>query len=359
MSRPSGWPPAVPAISTERPNRSPDAPGGRIAVHFAAMLRYRLIFGPLMIVGLLLILLFDDWLDRVELQDTFWQPLFLGRRHLPAGLLMLVFLLVAIALGTRELAAIIRAKYISADPFVLWLAGTLGCVLMYIIPYQMESQPTIAIYASVMVGLFLLSLQRYTRQKRTEGAVVAASVTMFAFIYMGVLPGFFLLIRRWESAWMIAAIILITKSSDIGAYFTGRAIGRHKLIPWLSPGKTWEGVVGGLISSALVAIGLAALSNAYDLAGVWDPQLGDRVTVYYPWWFAGLAGLLFGVVGVVGDLTASLFKRDAGIKDSGQSIPGFGGVLDVVDSPILVAPLAYWLLALGASLWSAAPVTGS
>jgi phosphatidate cytidylyltransferase len=68
--------------------------------------------------------------------------------------------------------------------------------------------------------------------------------------------------------------------------------------------------------------------------------------VHYPLWYAALAGLLLGLIGQFGDLVASLFKRDAGIKDSGSSIPGFGGVLDVIDSPIVVAPFAYWLLML-------------
>jgi phosphatidate cytidylyltransferase len=310
------------------------------------MLKYRLIFGPLMIGGLLLILAVDNYLDQVDLRGTFVEDLFLGRAYLPAGLLLLLLFLVAITLATRELTVLCRAKQITTDLFMVWLAGILGCLLIYILPHQMQAQHTMGVYATVMVGLFVLSIVRHVWHRRTEGAIAAAAVVMFSFIYMGVLPGFFLAIRRWDSAWVIAAIILITKSCDIGAYFTGRAIGRHKLIPWLSPGKTWEGLIGGVLLSGLIATSLAWLSNHYDLAGSWRLIDGQRTYVHqvYPVGWSFLAGVLFGLVGQVGDLTASVFKRDAGIKDSGQSIPGFGGILDVVDSPILVAPLAYWML---------------
>ena len=312
------------------------------------MLKYRLVFGPIMIAVLLGTLYLDDWLDQIDLGGTVWQSIFLGRTYLPAGLLMLGFIIVAIILASRELCRIFHAENVAASPFMVGLSGTLCCVLLYIIPYGMDSQQTVAIYASFMVGIFILSLVRHSYGGRTEGAVTVAAVTMFALIYLGALPGFYLAIRRWHSAWVIAAVMLITKSCDIGAYFTGRAIGRTKLIPWLSPGKTWEGLVGGVATSALLAVGLAAIANFYDWFGHWQPGYESRQFVAYdiPLWYAAACGIVFGLVGVVGDLTASLFKRDAGIKDSGRAIPGFGGVMDVVDSPILVAPFAYWLLTL-------------
>ncbi|MFW6032287.1 MAG: phosphatidate cytidylyltransferase, partial [Phycisphaeraceae bacterium] len=173
----------------------------------------------------------------------------------------------------------------------------------------------------------------------TEGSVAVASVSLFALIYLGTLPGFYLAIRHDHSAWVVAALIVITKSCDVGAYFTGRAIGRHKLVPWLSPGKTWEGLGGGVLLSALLAAVLAWVGNTW-FSGP------DATVRAYPLWFAAVAGLALGLAGQFGDLTASLFKRDAGVKDSGRSIPGFGGLLDVVDSPLVVAPLAYWLLRL-------------
>ena len=288
----------------------------------------------------------DNQLDQIDLTDTAAQKIFLGRHYLPAGLLLLLAFIAMIGLVTRELCRIFSAKQIAADPLMIWLSGTLGCVLIYIIPYTLDSQATIAIYASLMVFIFVLALLKHSLQRNANGAVTVAGVTMFSLIYIGVLPGFYLAIRRWHSAWVIAAIIFIAKSCDIGAYFTGKALGRHKLIPWLSPGKTWEGLIGGLVLSSLLATVLAILGNYYQISGRWQSSETGRIFLNNPYslWFAAGAGCLIGLAGQFGDLIASLFKRDAGIKDSGKSIPGFGGMLDVVDSTIIAAPVAYWLL---------------
>jgi phosphatidate cytidylyltransferase len=121
---------------------------------------------------------------------------------------------------------------------------------------------------------------------------------------------------------------------DTGAYFTGRAIGRHKLIVWLSPGKTWEGLIGGVITSSLVGLLFAWLSQRFL-------SPGDHVPLH----LGAIWGCIFGLVGQFGDLMKSLLKRGAGIKDSSSLLPGLGGVLDVLDSPLMVAPVAYWLAA--------------
>jgi phosphatidate cytidylyltransferase len=133
-------------------------------------------------------------------------------------------------------------------------------------------------------------------------------------------------------------VILTTKSCDTGAYFTGRLLGRHRMIPWLSPGKTWEGLAGGVATAILVGMILAALSRRFL-------EIPDQV----PWWIGALGGLLFGVFGQLGDLAMSLLKRGAGVKDSSKILPGLGGVLDVLDSPLMGAPVAYWLLTLALS----------
>ncbi|MEL7238219.1 MAG: phosphatidate cytidylyltransferase, partial [Planctomycetota bacterium] len=109
---------------------------------------------------------------------------------------------------------------------------------------------------------------------------------------------------------------------------TGKSLGKHKLIPFLSPGKTWEGLAGGVVTAALVG---AACAPGLDLL---------------TWWKGAIFGAVIGVVGQAGDLLESLMKRDADVKDSSQLLPGFGGVLDVIDSPLVAAPVAYLLFGL-------------
>ncbi len=314
------------------------------------MLKYRLIFGPIMIASLLGIFYLDNQLDRIDITGTIWSDLFGGRSYLPSGLLLLASFLVLICLGAGELCNIFKAKNIHADRTIVTVAGVSGCLLMFAMPHTLDAQSAMAIFATLLIGLFILALLKHSWiTKRTEGAVGAAAVTMFSLIYLGLMPGFWVTIRRWHSAWVVVAVLLIIKSCDIGAYFTGRAIGKHKLIPWLSPGKTWEGLAGGVLLSGLVAGSLAWLSNHFGVAGVYRLEEGTRI--FHPGNYDVLrsvgAGLLMGAVGQFGDLTASLFKRDAQIKDSGNAIPGFGGILDVIDSPVVVAPVAYWLLKWG------------
>jgi len=127
---------------------------------------------------------------------------------------------------------------------------------------------------------------------------------------------------------VILMILLVVKFTDIGAYFGGRAIGRRKLILWLSPGKTWEGLFCGLLTAGLV--GMACAPRVSQLT--WDK--------------AFVFGVIIGGIGQLGDLLESMMKRDAEVKDSSKLIPGFGGILDVTDSPLLAAPFAYVVFSL-------------
>jgi phosphatidate cytidylyltransferase len=319
------------------------------------MLKYRLIFGPIMLAFVAAMFYFDNRLDQISIAGTIFEKLFHGRQNLPAGLLMLVVFLAAIPLGAREMVAIFKAKGIEADPALVSLAGVSGCLLMYVVPVTVSSQTAMAIMTTLITTLFLIALVRYSWPTgRTQGAIAVGAVTMLALVYLGLFPGFYVSIRRWHSPWVVAAIIVITKSCDIGAYFTGRSIGKHKLIPWLSPGKTWEGLAGGMIFAGLVAMGLAYLANINGISGHYDnPTAAERaegiavrqfIVHEFVLWQAFLGGVVLGGVGQFGDLIASLFKRDAGFKDSGSTIPGFGGVIDVFDSLLVVAPLAYWML---------------
>jgi CDP-diglyceride synthetase len=180
---------------------------------------------------------------------------------------------------------------------------------------------------TIIALALVASLVMHSRRQKVDGAKANAGGTLLAITYLGVLPGFFLPICMTHSAWMLLVIVAIVKAADVGAYVTGHLIGKHNLIPWLSPGKTREGFVGGLILSALVAaLILPLVSNFTPTKAVF-------------------AGVVLGIVGQLGDLLESLLKRDAGVKDSGK-LPGFGGLLDLLDSPLLAAPAAYWILKL-------------
>jgi phosphatidate cytidylyltransferase len=179
-----------------------------------------------------------------------------------------------------------------------------------------------------------VSLVFYSRHRTFQGIVASAGGTLLTFVYLGLMFGAVLALRREHTIWTLLWVLMVIKSSDIGAYFTGKSIGRHKLIPWLSPGKTWEGLLGGMVFAALAgAVGLWLLHN-YDAGAASLPKPRAGVS----------AGAVFAGPGLGGDLVMSLFKRDAGIKDSSTLLPGFGGVLDVLDSPLLVTPAAYWWL---------------
>ena len=125
-------------------------------------------------------------------------------------------------------------------------------------------------------------------------------------------------------------LIIPVKLADVGAYFVGRSMGRRKLIPWLSAGKTVEGTIGGILVGAAAAV---FLNLVCDIIGV--EMTHARALAF---------GLVVGAIGQLGDLMESLLKRDAARKDSGQAIPGFGGIMDVVDSLLLAAPVGYALL---------------
>ncbi len=318
------------------------------------MLKYRMIFGPLMIAMCVFCFWADMRLDHVSL-DGLGSELFLGRSYLPAGLLLAAVTIgLLIPLAARELRNMLQASGVAAHGWLITTMSMLACLAVYATPRLLNAPMGATIIASVLVVAFVGTLLWHSRHSQTQGAIGAAGATMFAVVLLGLMPGFYLGLRRWHSAWVVMAVLLTVKSCDIGAYFTGRFLGRHKMIPWLSPKKTWEGLIGGVAFASLVAVGFAWLSHHTELAWTWRSVDmtggGDEVRqlvpqIYHLGW-AAVAGALFALVGQCGDLMISLFKRDVGMKDSGSSIPGFGGVLDVFDSPLLVAPVAYWMLEL-------------
>lgn len=175
-----------------------------------------------------------------------------------------------------------------------------------------------------------------------EGRPLAASaVTIFGVLYVGGMLSFAYGLRyhrftitAMAGTALVLLPLLLTWASDVGAYFVGRGVGRRKLIPSVSPAKTVEGAIGGLVVTMVVS---------WLLGRVLLPQVAQLGMTT---WGALLFGAAVSVGAQVGDLVESLFKRDAGVKDSSRIIPGHGGVLDRVDSLLVTLPLGYFLVEL-------------
>ena len=140
---------------------------------------------------------------------------------------------------------------------------------------------------------------------------------------------------------LVMLTLLASRMGDVGAYFTGRTLGRHKLIEAVSPKKTIEGFIGGLVTSALVAVGIGAGLGFGGLTSV------------LPGWWLPIAGVMIGASAQIGDLLASALKRWCGVKDSSNLIPEFGGVLDLCDGFLFSIPMLYSIILLQGALMGA------
>ncbi len=305
------------------------------------MLRYRFPLSIALIALLIATLWGDQTLDAVRVPAALTHIPWLNSADatFPPGLIILLVGIPLVAMASRELGAMFHAGGVDASRRWMTIAAVAGLLVFAAVPLKTNPLTAVALVATVGTVVLVGALAWHVRDRNMTGATAAVGAAMFAFVYLGLMFGFLLAIRREHSAWVVAGVMLVTKSCDIGAYCTGRAIGKHKLIPWLSPGKTWEGLVGGIALAALVAVAAVALHRS---------AIGPSGVGSVPLALAALFGVALAVAGQAGDLVESVFKRDAGVKDSGRSIPGFGGVLDVLDSLLLTAPVAFWLL----SPWS-------
>jgi len=180
----------------------------------------------------------------------------------------------------------------------------------------------------VIACLFMFVLQ-LIRKENAKNHLTGVALTLLALFYISWFLSFLIKIKYLpDGAGLVGFVIVVTKAGDIGAYFMGKRFGKHALITRISPRKTKEGAFGGLFASVAAAF----LCNTF--------------MVDFSYAHVFLIGFLLGVIGQVGDLAESLFKRDFEVKDSGSELPGLGGVLDVLDSLLFTVPIFYFYVKL-------------
>ncbi len=295
------------------------------------MLRWRLLTSAIIISMTLAIM----WLDfnRNFERPGFW---------LGPLLWLIVFL------GTGEMLSMLAAQQVRPVPWTVYL-GTMAVIILACVPVYWKDYPPDCPFGRLgwpMLGLALGVGLAFTgemlRFKEPGGVIINVAAAVLTMCYVGLLMSFLVPLRvMHDNAWGLAALIsvpTIVKLSDTGAYAVGRMFGRTKLSPRLSPGKTVEGVIGGLVAACLA-------SWAYfQFLAPWIVGANANIP---PIWASILYGLILALAGMMGDLAESLIKRDCGRKDSSSWMPGLGGTLDVFDSVMVAAPAAYVCWSIG------------
>lgn len=243
-------------------------------------------------------------------------------------------------LATHELVRLAQARGYrpfgrTAQLFSTFLA--LAAYVSFNLPQQAEpaGESWALLWMAIALG-FIFLLQAIFH--RTHNAIENIAITVFIVFYAGGLAGFMTKLRM-EVGGSTGVVVLLfsvflVKMTDVGAYFVGKALGRHKMVPWLSPKKTWEGFAGGLVVTVVCSLLIGHWLHTAGIARFSEIHLPHLVSLT-------VLGVVLGLFSAAGDLCASLLKRDAAAKDSGQALPGLGGVLDVLDSPLLAAPVAW------------------
>lgn len=250
-------------------------------------------------------------------------PIALGGFFLLDGGAFALFIGLVVSLGAWEWA---RLAGFGTQPARVGYAALVAALLFGL--YQVPALAPWVLAAGILwwVAATLLVLG-YPASSRYWGGSVGKLVIGLLIL----LPAWqgLVLFKQWPLAnWLILAVMVLVWAADIGAYFSGKAFGKRKLAPAVSPGKSWEGLIGGLCTSLLITLGV----------GIFRGWAGGEL-------LAGLLGAaLVVLISVVGDLTESMFKRQSGIKDSSNLLPGHGGVLDRIDSLTAAIPMFAALL---------------
>ncbi len=271
--------------------------------------------------------------------------LFSGNRLISDGVFIVIMLFLATA-GLWDFYGLVEKRNLACFK----LCGLLGGVLLmtgtflqltgqisaattgYVGVYDSPARPNDFETGFIILFVLGLCVRQFVSRSNTAG-ILAISTTLFGLMYVPWLLNFIQKINFFpgvDGKFYVLYFIVVTKFSDTGAYVVGSLIGRHKMIPRISPGKTWEGFGGAIV-----------LSTAASL--VFVHFLGDRMAGMHRL-HAVVLGILLSSTAVIGDLIESLFKREAGVKDSGRLFPGIGGILDLLDSLLFNAPIMYLYL---------------
>lgn len=235
----------------------------------------------------------------------------------------------ALAAGLFEFFILTKKLELKADAGIAYL-GAAAIAVAFIFDAPAKAPDLLLLTLAAFVGTVLIS-QTFRFQKDFSKMLTGAGVTILGVLYLALLGGFLISIRvGFESSpglstQLLLFFFVVIFGSDSGAYFAGRAFGKHKLAPSISPGKTVEGLIGGLVAAA----GFAALCTF-----MFFPEL--------PYKFSIPLAVVMAVVGVLGDLTESAMKRGSKTKDAASILPGHGGLLDRLDSLLFNAPILYY-----------------
>lgn len=248
-------------------------------------------------------------------------PITLGLLYM-GGAWWTALLVLLTILASHEMGAILRRSTESRSPSTLLIG--LGGVLFVVTAYE-SNWTSPALWTPVIIAVFCVAfvreLLRPDRQP-TKGV----GVTLLGAVYPGLLFAHLVMLRALPDGFFLTLlVILATWASDSAAFFVGSSLGRRKLLPSVSPNKTWEGAWGGVVGGTVMGLAMAS-STGMSL------------------WLAALIGALVSLAGQLGDLSASSMKREAGIKDTGALLPGHGGVIDRFDSLLFAGTVVYYTL---------------
>ena len=273
------------------------------------MLKHRLFFGTMMTVVLVGLMLFDGWLDTAI--DF---PIAAGQ---VSGTLLCLVITVLAGLAQVELsrlAANVNLKIFKpiTIPVTILLATS-----WYWGKFTQVTGSEIIIFVGA-IGILAIFLYQGFRCG-IAGTIGNCGASCLSILYLGLLSSFVMLIRLDFGLWALLMFVFTIKSADIGAYTAGSLFGRHKFSPRISPGKTWEGMAGAVILAGIVGSIFAGTTDIMSVKA------------------GAVFGVVFAFIGQLGDLAESMLKRDAEQKDSSNNVPGFGGILDIIDSPLVAA----------------------